>query len=108
MFDSKRIINIPKEAWAHFLKLTDGYSTTEKFVFTDSDDRNPTDSYIDGYKDGFMNGLDLKEKFKCQIFGYDVKEILGVMGNYYINKLKKKEMAKNLKYQWCEPNAKGD
>lgn len=41
-----------------------------------------TDKEIEAYKAGFINALDLKEKFKCQIFGYDIDEILNVMAEH--------------------------
>lgn len=37
---------------------------------------------IEAYKCGFMNGLEVKENHKYQLLGYDLDQILKVMGNY--------------------------
>lgn len=42
-----------------------------------------TEDYINGYKDGFVNGLDIKQNFKYQILGYDLHEILKIVCEYY-------------------------
>ena len=41
-----------------------------------------TEDYINGFKDGFMSGIDAKQNYKIQIFGMEVTKILSILEDY--------------------------
>lgn len=60
---------------------------------------------IEAYKKGFYAGANIDASSgKIQIMGYDLFKIFDMLTELE----EKKAMAINLKYQWCEPDAKTD
>lgn len=51
-----------------------------------------TDEYINGYRQGYMDGLNVKENFKYNMFGMDLGKVLDIISDY-IRKEQKSEIA---------------
>lgn len=78
---------------------------TDKYIYfpiNEEDEFKKDRDYLNGYKDGFINGTDAKQNHKISIFGMDVGEILDVLEKHVRQKQKSEtpDIPMGFKFNW--------